>query len=107
MLVRRAFLETFQGEPAAYAAELPDGRAKSGRFCIHCGTRLWGEPKNNALVVVQPGTLEQPCDLQPVAHQWTRSAQPWFVFPQGVIKFETQPEDPAEMVALWKQKHGR
>jgi hypothetical protein len=39
-------------------------------------------------------------------HQWTCSAQPWFVFSEGATTFETQPDDPAEMVALWKRAHG-
>jgi hypothetical protein len=41
--------------------------------------------------------------LKPVAHVWTRSAQPWFSIPQGVKAFDTQPEDPAELVRLWHE----
>jgi hypothetical protein len=106
MLVRRSALEVLQGTPASYFAALPDGRTKSGRLCASCGTRLWGEPANHAIVVVQPGTLEQASQLVPVAHQWTRSAQPWVVFPADAILFETQPGDPSELVRLWQQVHG-
>ena len=102
MVVRRSSLEVTQGDPGAYSALLPDGRTKSGRMCSGCGTRLWGEPANQAVVVVQPGTLEQPTRLKPIAHQWTRSAQPWIVFPADVVLFETQPADPGELVRLWK-----
>jgi hypothetical protein len=103
MLVPRVALEVLAGEPSGYAALLADGRSKAGRLCAQCGTRLWGEPKNPAIVVIQPGTLEQPCGLEPVAHQWTREAQPWLVLPEGVVKFERQPEV-AEMIGLWKAR---
>ena len=107
MLVRRSSLEIIQGEPGSYLAHLPDGRTKSGRMCSACGTRLWGEPANQAVVVVQPGTLEPPVQLTPVAHQWTRSAQPWVIFPPDAVLFETQPADPRDLVRLWKAAHGQ
>jgi hypothetical protein len=103
MFVPRDALEVLAGEPSAYAALLADGRSKAGRLCAACGTRLWGEPKHPAIVVIQPGTLDQPSGLWPVAHQWTRSAQPWFVFPEGAVMFERQPPV-AEMIALWKAR---
>jgi hypothetical protein len=45
--------------------------------------------------------------LRPIAHVWTRSAQPWFVFPQGIAQYATQPEDLLELVSLWRnlRKH--
>lgn len=104
MIVRRATLELLAGEVSDYAALLTDGRRKAGKLCAACGTRLWGEPKNPSVVVIQPGTLEQPCGLTPVAHQFTRSAQPWFVFPEGSAQFETQPDDPLQLVRLWGER---
>lgn len=105
MIVRRSSLEVLAGETSRYSAALPDGRTKSGRMCPLCGTRLWGEPAASpATVVIQPGTLDQPTDLAPVAHQWTRSAQPWMVFPPGAVLFETQPEDRTELIDLWKAR---
>jgi hypothetical protein len=103
MVVRREAIELLEGEPSGYAATLPDGRTKQGRLCAKCGTRLWGEPAKRAnLAVVQPGTLEQPTGLVPVAHIWTSSAPAWMAFPPGAVKFEGQP-DPAELVRLWQR----
>jgi hypothetical protein len=104
MIVRRTALEISAGEPSSYSARLADGRSKAGKLCALCGTRLWGEPANRSVIVIQPGTLEQPCGLFPVAHQWTRSAQPWFVFPEGSTLFETQPDDPLQMMRLWRER---
>jgi hypothetical protein len=57
------------------------------------------------VAVIQPGTLQQPAGLVPVAHLWTREAQPWMLFPPGAVLFGTQPDDPAELVRLWKAAH--
>ncbi len=108
MVVRRQAIELIQGEPVLYTATLPDGRTKQGRMCASCGTRLWGEPvKNKNVSVIQPGTLEQPYNLTPVAHQWVRSAQPWVVFPPGAALFETQCSDPMELGRLWRLANPR
>lgn len=42
--------------------------------------------------------------LRPVAHLWTRSAQPWFAFPEGVAKYTTQPGDFSELFRLWSDR---
>jgi uncharacterized protein YeaC (DUF1315 family) len=42
----------------------------------------------------------------PVAHSWTRSAQPWVVFPEGVAVFAEQPEEPMQLAKLWQSKNG-
>ncbi len=103
MVVVREAVELIQGDPAAYFATLADGRTKHGRMCSLCGTRLWGEPlRNKAILVIQPGNLDQASEFQPVAHQWTRSALAWIVFPPGVTLYPTQPDDPKELIRLWR-----
>jgi hypothetical protein len=104
MIVRRGALELLRGEPGFYLAMLPDGRRKAGRLCSACGTRLWGDPRIADIAVVQAGTLEQPCGLEPVAHIWTRSAQPWLVWPADARRYETQPAQPGELARLWRER---
>jgi hypothetical protein len=102
MIVRRRAVKLNVGEPVAYSATLTGGRTKHGKMCAACGTRLWGEPRSNeAIAVVQPGTLEQASALTPIAHIWTSEALPWFVFPAGVAKFERQASHPRELLELW------
>ena len=55
------------------------------------------------MVIVRPGTLDDTSWLRPVAHIWTRSAQPWIEFPKGVAQFEMQPA-PGELARLWQQR---
>lgn len=104
MWVQRSALELTQGELARHDVTLPDGRKGNARTCARCATRLWSEPaKHPELAVLRPGTLDDTSWLEPVAHIWTRSAQPWYAFPEGVARYETQPADMRELVALWRQ----
>lgn len=106
MIVRREDLEVLDGRTTGYTARLPDGRTKAGQMCASCGTRLWGTPvKHPHVVVVQSGTLDQPCGLEPIAHQWLSEAQPWFTPPPGVAAYPKGPVDPSELVRLWQQHH--
>ncbi|TAK42259.1 MAG: hypothetical protein EPO27_17465 [Betaproteobacteria bacterium] len=79
-------------------------------YACHCtdrqnGTRLWLEAENRpALAVVRPGRLDDTSWLRPVAHLRTRSAQPWFDFPEGAVRYETQPENLLELAALWRNR---
>ena len=76
---------------------------RATRVCSRCITRLWSEPQTRPeLAVVRGGTLDDTSWLNPVAHIWTRSAQPWFAFTEGVARFEKQPE-PHELTALWRR----
>jgi hypothetical protein len=104
LVVSRDAVTVPQGKTLAYSVTLADGRIKRGQMCSTCGTRLWGEPlKLPGMAIVQPGTLDDTSWLRPVAHIWTRSAQPWFPFPNDVPLYETQPP-PGELVRLWQQR---
>ena len=107
MWVRRSDLELTQGELTRHDLELGGGRKSNARTCARCATRLWSEPARlPEYAVLRPGTLDDTSWLEPVAHLWTRSAQPWFRFPEGVTTYETQPADMLELARLW-QKSGR
>ena len=107
LIVPAAALELTRGTTSPYSATLADGRVKRGQLCTACGTRLWGEPvRNPAIRVLQPGTLDEPSHFPPVAHIWTRSAQPWVVFPAGVALFAKQPEERMQLAKLWQEQHG-
>jgi len=106
--VDRTAIEVTQGDAALQISSGHDDRLRHSRVCIQCNTRLWSEPeKNPALAVVRPGTLDDTSWLRPVAHLWTRSAQPWFEFPEGVVRFATQPVDLMELVQLWRDRTAR
>jgi len=79
-----------------------DGRQRKNRICPACAIRLWSEPVNRPkLAILRPGTLQQAKEFSPIAHQFARSALPWFVFPSGVARYEAAAE-PAELLRLWR-----
>lgn len=73
--------------------------------CAVCGTRMWsvgsGAPD---LAFVKPGTLRDTSAIRPVAHFWTKSAQPWVEFDGDTKLYETQPDDPSELIRLWQER---
>jgi hypothetical protein len=94
MWVKRSALELQQGEPILVESKTESGRLTRLRYCHVCNTRMWSESlRHPALAVMRAGTLDDTSWLRPVAHIWTRSAQPWVLIPEGAPRFETQPED--------------
>ena len=105
MWARRPAVEVTKGEAAVQNSLGADGSPRLARICAQCATRLWSEPpKHPNLAIVRPGTLDDTSWLKPVAHIWTRSAQPWFVFPPGAVRFEQHPPDMRELVTLWNSR---
>jgi hypothetical protein len=65
-------------------------------ICPECGVWICGGSKLDALApgekrVVRAGTFDDTSWIKPTTHYWTRSAQPWIVFPEGVKTYQTQP----------------
>ena len=107
MWVDRSSLRVVAGEPKLLEFQGSHGRPRRARACGNCDTRLWAEPANKpAIAVLLPGTLRDASRFRPVAHLWVRSALPWVTIPDGIAKYETQPNDPQELIRLWQAAHG-
>lgn len=108
MWVYRESLEVLEGTPTLVSSIANDGRERRNKVCSACQVRLWSEPVNRPkLAILRPGLLAQAKGFSPIAHQYIRSAFPWFVFPEGIPRYETAPEDPAELVRLWREARSR
>jgi hypothetical protein len=108
MVVLTEALRILQGEPKAYVSAAPGERERRGKFCGDCATRLWGEPvRFPQIAVLRPGTLDDTTWLDPVAHIWMRSAQPWVALPEGSVTFETQPDDPLALIKMWQERRAQ
>ncbi len=83
-----------RGDPKMYLRQTSPAKAMQCWFCPDCGTRLYHMPGGAAYPNrnIKPGTLDDSSWLAPAIHFWTRSAQPWVTFPEGVTVYETQPE---------------
>ncbi len=83
-----------------------DGTAKPCYFCPSCGTRLYhGDRDDDARVSIKGGTLDSTHDLEPVAHIWLRSAQPWVEIDRDRFAcFDTEPADESELERRWQAR---
>jgi len=103
MWVPREALEVLEGTPELVSSIANDGRERRNRVCPACQIRLWAEPVHRPnIAILRPAMLEQGAGFSPIAHQFVRSALPWFVFPEGVARYETAPDDPREYLRLWQ-----
>jgi hypothetical protein len=80
------------GEPKTFSRLADSGKSVVCAFCKDCGTRIYHAPEAFAATVnIKPGTLDDTSGLEPRAHVWTSSKQPWVPIPDGVRRFERQP----------------
>jgi hypothetical protein len=102
MWVKRGAIEVTKGEVTLHESLNARKEPRLAKICGQCGVRLWSEPpKYPDYAVMRPGILDDRSWVRPIAHIWTRSAQPWFVFPEGVPKYEQQTGDLRILIDLW------
>ena len=82
----------------------PSGAIASIFACSACLTRLWtSNDQRPGFVNLRAGTLDNSSEIEPAAHFWVSSKQPWIVLPADVIALDTQPQSPAEWMQLLGQ----
>ena len=83
-----------------------DGGIKRCHFCPICGTRIMhGSDVPGQSVSIKAGSLDDTRDLQPSAHIWLQSAQPWLLIDrEKLLCFETEPEDKAVLAKQQSQE---
>ena len=102
MWVKRAAIEVTRGEVTLHSSLNARGEPRRAKICGQCGVRMWSEPpKYPDYAVMRPGILDDRSWVRPIAHIWTRSAQPWVVIPPGSLTFEGQPADPLTLINAW------
>lgn len=92
-----AFRLTGKGLHPAPGGIADSGRVKTRWVCPDCGICLCGgaeigtEPPGYVRIV-RGGTLDDTTWLNPTAHFYTRSRQPWVILPEGAAIYETLPD---------------
>ncbi|WP_180899996.1 GFA family protein [Martelella soudanensis] len=61
-------------------------------FCGRCGGRLSHQREKSPVLVVKPGTLDDPSWLVPVAEIFTASRQPWLPALPGAAQYPGAPD---------------
>jgi hypothetical protein len=91
------------GEIARVEWRADSGNSRWGDFCATCGSRIvHGSTPSNGMLSLRSGTLDDRSWLTPVAHIWTRSAQPWVTFGREDLTFETTPPGWSELIARFE-----
>jgi len=101
--VINALIETdrialLSGDPASLAVPTDSGRPHQIHRCRACQTALWSDYGGRpALRFVRVGTLDDPTELTPDVHIYTRSKLPWVQLPATVPAYEVY----YDTQALW------
>ena len=93
-LIVRASTMTVKGDLSRF--EDPDtasGAPIEREFCGSCGSPIRSVPSAKPkIIAVKAGTLDEPAAYAPTMHIWMRSALPWVILPEGMPRYETEPQ---------------
>jgi hypothetical protein len=94
-----------QGEPKGWHHLSPKGVPVTSRFCGDCGGRIYGErAKRPEIVNLRAGTLDDTSWMVPLAHFFTRSAQPWVQPAADAECYQTQTTDFSALMSAWRAR---
>ncbi len=100
MIVNENDLKIIQGELSISTVDY-NGIKVQRHHCKQCGTTLWlSADEYPDIVALKPGTFDDTKWFKPIAHLWTRSAQPWVSLDASIPQYEKQPEF-TELFNLW------
>ena len=88
-LIETDRVEKLKGETKAVAVPTDSGRPHDIHRCPSCGTAVWSHYGGvQSPQFVRVGTLDEPSELPPDVHIYTRSKLPWVALPADVPAFE-------------------
>ncbi|HEY7004959.1 MAG TPA: GFA family protein, partial [Sphingomicrobium sp.] len=89
-LIESDQVETLKGSPVAIMTATESGRGQQVWRCPECHVALWSNygGAKDLLRFVRVGTLDQPGDVEPDIHIYTRSKLPWVRLPEGALAVE-------------------
>ena len=107
--IERKFVETSGEEPVAFPVPPGStGKPHDVLRCAKCGTAVWNKyhaaPGDTVLLCA--GSLDDPAQVTPDVHIYTRSKLPWLQLPEGARVFDAyyKPNEvwSPESLARWK-----
>ena len=96
-LIEADRVELLQGEPRSVPAPRDDGSSQTIWRCPACEVALYSEYGRPEFLFVRAGTLDDPAQIAPDVHIYTRSKLPWVSLPESVPAFDTY----YDMRKLW------
>ena len=87
------------GELTAWSRTSDRGQTNTRYSCAECGNIIYGvDDSGMNLAKLQAGLLDDTSGVEPEVYLFARSKQPWVTLPDRARPFETQPDDPMELL---------
>jgi hypothetical protein len=97
LLIETDRVELLAGEPHPIDVPRDDGSTQRIFRCPACQVAVFSEYGRPEVRFVRAGALDQPSEVAPDVHIFTRSKLPWIMLPDSVPAFEVY----YDMKALW------
>ncbi len=82
-------MEIIAGEYACYERIADSNRSVTYRFCPQCGSSvMWLSEAMPSGIGIAGGSFDDRSWIQPSKHAWTKEAQGWFSFTDGIETLE-------------------
>ena len=88
LLIEADHLQLLAGAPHPVEAPRDRGRPQRIFRCPQCQVAIFSEYGSPEVRFVRGGTLDDPTDIAPDVHIYTRSKVDWVTFPEGTPAFE-------------------
>ncbi|MFN0155538.1 MAG: GFA family protein [Gaiella sp.] len=99
LLIEADRLELGGVEPVEVALPRDDGTTQRVLRCPHCQVALYSHYSRGDVCFVRAGTLDDPHDVVPDVHIFTRSKVPWVIIPESQPAFDVFYDLPAQWSA--------
>ena len=105
--INRDDIEFLSGELEFWTTKGDSGATKMCAFCGNCGSRIYhASDDDQAPLSLKAGTLNDTSWLRPVAHIWTKRAQPWVSIDQESDHcYDEEPPSDEELRRLWRDSN--
>lgn len=84
---------TLEGSLTVYEDRGTSGQTVFRQFCPRCGSPVLTDTeraREQGIIFVKAGTFDDVSDLRPTTHYWASRAHPWFQFPDGCERVDTE-----------------
>jgi hypothetical protein len=88
LLIEAERVELLAGEPEEVEVPRDDGSTQLISRCPTCRIALFSHYGRPEIRFVRAGTLDDPSEVRPEVHIYTRSKVPWLTLPEAVPAFE-------------------
>jgi hypothetical protein len=88
LLIETDRVELIAGDPEAVDVPRDDGSSQRVYRCPTCQVAVYSQYGRAEVRFVRGGTLDEPSQVRPDVHIFTRSKLPWVVLPESVPAFE-------------------